>query len=79
MLFMQLKYGNLVNLFSLSKMGSHRGTSPLQNTQSLNYNKDLLLKLFGNRKCIFKNVTDNSEFNFLILIATAVQVFLYGL
>lgn len=78
MLFMQLKYGNLVNLFSLSKMGSHRGTS-LQNTQSLNYNKDLLLKLFGNWKCIFKNVTNNTEFNFLILIATAFEVFLYGL
>lgn len=48
MLFMQLKYGNLVNPLSLSKMDSHMGTSPLQNIRSLNYNKDLLPKLIGN-------------------------------
>ena len=50
MLFMQLKYDNLVNPLSLSKMGSYIGTSPLQNIQSLNYNKDLLSKLIGNRQ-----------------------------
>lgn len=54
MLFMQLKQGSLVNLLSLSKMDSHIGTSPLQNIQSLSYNKDLLPNRIKNsQKIIF--------------------------
>lgn len=76
MLFMQLKNADLVNSLLLSKMGSRTGTSPLQNIQSLNCNKDYQNSLETARKWIFKNATTNSTFNFLTVIATVVEVWL---